>query len=52
MAEAIGAEPSEPKPEQQDYVCLVFAVEDVDSEYKTLIQKGGMPIDESHQVRT
>ena len=38
MADAIGAPHPEPKTKQQDYVCLVFAVEDVDIEYKTLRQ--------------
>jgi catechol 2,3-dioxygenase-like lactoylglutathione lyase family enzyme len=48
MAEAIGAEAPEPRSEGQDYVCLVFAVEDVDDEYKSLIQKSVMPINEPH----
>ena len=48
MAEAIGAEHPEPRLEQQDYICLVFAVEDVDSAYKALVQKGVVPINEPH----
>ncbi|MDZ4159096.1 MAG: VOC family protein, partial [Anaerolineaceae bacterium] len=48
MAEAIGAESPRPKPEQQDCVCLVFAVEDVDEEYQTLVAKGVLPINEPH----
>ena len=48
MAEAIGAKRPEPRREQQDYVCLVFAVEDVDSEYKAVMQKGVVPINEPH----
>ena len=49
MAEAIGAQNPKPRPDQQDYVCMVFAVKDVDSEYKSLIQKGIMPINEPHE---
>ena len=48
MAEAIGAKHPEPRPEQEDYVCLVFAVQDVDSEYKALMQRGVVPINEPH----
>jgi len=48
MAEAIGAEPPVPKAEQQDTVCLVFAVENVDAEYRTLVEKGITPINEPH----
>ena len=48
MAEAIGAEHPAPRSEQQDNVCLVFAVEDVDSEYESLVQKGVVPINEPH----
>jgi lactoylglutathione lyase len=48
MAEAIGATRPEPRPEHQDYVCLIFAVEDVDSEYNVLMQKGIVPINEPH----
>jgi len=44
MADAIGAEAPKPKSEQQDDVCLVFAVEDVDAAYHTLKQKGVTPI--------
>ena len=40
MAEALGAEPPEPKAEGQDHVCLVFAVQDVDREYSALVEKG------------
>ena len=48
MAAAIEAAPPKPKLEQQDYLCLVFAVEDVDSAYKSLVQKGIMPINKPH----
>ena len=48
MAEAISAEKPVPKLDQQDYVCFVFAVENVDSEYKNLVQKGVKPINEPH----
>jgi lactoylglutathione lyase len=33
MADAIGAAPPEPKPAGQDYICLVFVVEDVDRDF-------------------
>jgi lactoylglutathione lyase len=48
MAEAIGAAQPEPKPGGQDYVCLVFAVEDVDREYNSLIEKGISPLNKPH----
>ena len=48
MADAIGAERPEPKSDQQDYICLVFAVENVGSAYISLIQKGVVPINEPH----
>jgi lactoylglutathione lyase len=48
MAEAIGAKPPEPRPEQQDTVCLIFAVEEVDGEYKSLVQKGVTPLNDPH----
>ena len=48
MADAIGAERPELKSEQQDYICLVFAVEDVDSAYISLIQNRVVPINEPH----
>jgi predicted enzyme related to lactoylglutathione lyase len=48
MAKAIGADSPEPKSKQQDYVCLVFAVEDVDGEYKSLMEKGVMLLNEAH----
>jgi catechol 2,3-dioxygenase-like lactoylglutathione lyase family enzyme len=48
MAEAIGAEPPRPRPEQQDYVCLTFDVQDVDTAYQTLKHKGADPITEPH----
>ena len=48
MAEAIGAESPKLKSEQQDDVCLIFAVEDVDSTYDTLKQKGVIPINKPH----
>lgn len=48
MAEAIGAEQPLPIPEEQDSVCLVFAVEDVDQVYQALKEKGIAPINEPH----
>ena len=48
MAEALGAQHPLPKPEQQDFVCLVFAVDDVDNAYQSLLQKGVVPINEPH----
>jgi len=48
MAEAIGAAQPKPKLEQQDHICLVFVVEDVDSAYKSLMKKGIMPINKPH----
>ena len=48
MAEAIGTEPPKPKSGQQDYVCLVFLVEDVDRTYESIRQKGVMPINKPH----
>lgn len=48
MAEAIGAKSPAFKMEGQDYVCLVFAVEDVDDRYHTLIRKGVVPINQPH----
>ena len=48
MAEAIGAEKPQAKSKQQDYVCLVFAVEDVDSAYRSLKEKGVKLINEPH----
>ncbi len=48
MAEAIGAEAPKLKSEQQDDVCLIFAVEDVDDTYASLKQKGVVPINKPH----
>jgi len=48
MAEAIGAPSPIPKSEQQDDVCLNFAVEDVDAVYEALKQKGVVPINQPH----
>jgi catechol 2,3-dioxygenase-like lactoylglutathione lyase family enzyme len=48
MAEAIEAPHPKPKLERQDYLCLVFAVADVDRVYKFLMQKGIMPINKPH----
>jgi predicted enzyme related to lactoylglutathione lyase len=48
MADAIGAEKPKPKSKQQDYVCLVFAVEDVDCAYKSLVEKGVSPLNKPH----
>lgn len=48
MAEAIGAESPKLKLEQQDDVCLIFAVEDVDGTYDSLKLKGVIPINKPH----
>ena len=48
MAEAIGAESPKPKSEQQDDMCLIFAVDDVDDTYDSLKQKGIVPISMPH----
>lgn len=48
MAEAIGAETARPKEEQQDDFCLIFAFDDVDRAYKSLVQKGVKPINKPH----
>ena len=48
MAEGIGAESPKLKSEQQDDVCLIFAVEDVDGTYDSLKQKGVIPINKPH----
>ena len=48
MAEAIVAEAPQPKSQQQDDVCLVFAVEDVDGAYDALVGKGVVPINRPH----
>ena len=48
MAEAIGAESPKPKSEQQDDMCLIFAVDDVDDTYDSLQQKGIVPISMPH----
>jgi len=48
MAEAIGAESPKLKSEQQDDVCLIFAVEDVDVTYDLLENKGVIPINKPH----
>ena len=48
MAEAIGSESPKPKSEQQDDVCLIFAVEDVDGIYDSLKRKGVIPINKPH----
>ena len=48
MAEATGAESPKLKSEQQDDVCLIFAVEDVDVTYDLLEKKGVIPINKPH----
>jgi catechol 2,3-dioxygenase-like lactoylglutathione lyase family enzyme len=48
MADAICAAHPEPRLEQQDHVCLVFAAGDVDTAYETLLHKGVVPINEPH----
>jgi len=48
MAEAIGAESPKPKSEQQDDLCLIFSVDDVDDTYDSLQQKGIVPISMPH----
>ena len=51
MAEAIGAESPKLKSEQQDDVCLIFAVEDVDVTYDLLEKKGVIPINKPHDQK-
>lgn len=51
MAEAIGAEPPKQTSEQQDDVCLIFAVEDVDGTYDSLKKKGVIPINKPHDQK-
>ncbi len=48
MVEAIGAETPKLIPDQQDDVCLIFAVEDVDGTYDSLTQKGVISINRPH----
>jgi len=48
MAKAIGAEPPKPKSVQQDDVCLIFAVDNVDESYASLKQKGVNTINSPH----
>ena len=48
VAEAIGAEPPRAKSVEQDDVCLVFAVDNVDRAYETLKGKGGSLINKPH----
>lgn len=48
MAKAIGAETPKQKEEQQDDVCLIFAVDDVDQVYRSFEQKGVKPINAPH----
>jgi predicted enzyme related to lactoylglutathione lyase len=48
MAEAIGAQSPESKSEQQDNICLIFAVDDVDDTYDLLKKKGVVPINMPH----
>lgn len=51
MAEALKAAQPLPKLEGQDFLCLVFAVEDVDRAYQSLVQKGIIPINKPHDRR-
>lgn len=51
MAAAIDAERPQPRSGQQDHVCLVFAVEDVDGAYQTLTGRGVLPLNEPHDRR-
>ena len=48
MADEIGSEKPKLRSEQQDYVCLVFAVENVDHAYKSLVEKGVSTINTPH----
>lgn len=48
MAEDIGADQPTPRMEGQDLICLVFAVEDVDKAYHSLVKKGVLPLNEPH----
>lgn len=51
MAEAIGAEEPQPRSKDQDSVCLVFAVEDVDLAYQMLVAKHVVPLNQPHDRR-
>ena len=51
MAEAIGAEKPIAKSEQQDDVCLIFAVEDVDETFAALKHKGVNPVNKPHDQK-
>ena len=48
MAEAIGSDKPIPRIAQQDYDCLVFAVDDVDRQYQNLVDKGVEPLNQPH----
>lgn len=48
MAKAIGAGQPIPKSKGQDFVCLVFAVDDVNQTFQDLRGKGIAPINEPH----
>ena len=48
MAEALEEEAPKGKTEQQDDVCLVFAVDDVDRTYDTMRKKGVPTINQPH----
>jgi len=48
MAEAIHAEKPAQKSEGKDYMCLVFAVEEVDREYNSLLGKGVDLLNQPH----
>jgi uncharacterized glyoxalase superfamily protein PhnB len=46
MADAVDGPAPAPLPDNQDDLCLVFAVEDVDEIHKELIGKGIIPLNE------
>jgi catechol 2,3-dioxygenase-like lactoylglutathione lyase family enzyme len=48
MAQAIGSEAAIPKSPQQDDVCLIFAVDNVDETYEALVHKGVKPVNTPH----
>ena len=48
MAAAIGADKPIPRIAQQDYDCLVFAVDDVDRHFQNLLDKGVEPLNQPH----
>ncbi|MBN2047911.1 MAG: VOC family protein [Anaerolineaceae bacterium] len=48
MAEALNMPAPAPIPPEQNPICLVFLLEDVDQAYEQLLKKGIQPINEPH----